>query len=96
MSTYGQVNDYGVIVMKELFTVHQVSKACGISRSTILRLESKGRTFFERAFESRQILFPVKNGNRKTPFAQCAINDFIFRRMVEPYTTSFRSLQFKF
>ncbi len=28
--------------MGDLFTVHQISKACGISRATILRLESKG------------------------------------------------------
>ena len=28
--------------MKDLFTVHQVSRCCGVSRATILRLESKG------------------------------------------------------
>ncbi len=28
--------------MKKLFTVHQLSKVCGVSRATILRLESKG------------------------------------------------------
>lgn len=28
--------------MKDLFTVHQVSQCCGISRATILRLEEKG------------------------------------------------------
>ena len=28
--------------MEKLFTVHQVSKSCGISRATILRLEQKG------------------------------------------------------
>lgn len=31
-----------MILLDTLFTVHQVSKACGISRATILRLESKG------------------------------------------------------
>ena len=28
--------------MKDLFTVQQVSRCCGVSRATILRLESKG------------------------------------------------------
>ncbi len=35
-------NGYEVIPLKDLFTVHQVSQACGISRAAILRLESKG------------------------------------------------------
>lgn len=42
MSTRGQVNASEVIVMKNLFTIRQVSKSCGISRATILRLEDKG------------------------------------------------------
>lgn len=42
MSTPEQVNSYEVIFMNDLFTVHQVSKSCGISRATILRLEEKG------------------------------------------------------
>ena len=28
--------------MRDLFTVSQVSRSCGISRATILRLEDKG------------------------------------------------------
>ena len=42
MSTHEQVNTYEVVEMKDLFTVHQVSRCCGISRATILRLENKG------------------------------------------------------
>ncbi len=42
MSTRGQVNVCEVISLKKLFTVHQLSKVCGVSRATILRLESKG------------------------------------------------------
>ncbi len=42
MSTCGQVNTCEVIPLKGLFTVRQVSQCCGISRATILRLESKG------------------------------------------------------
>ncbi len=42
MFTYEQVNSCEVIVLKDLFTVHQVSRACSVSRATILRLEDKG------------------------------------------------------
>lgn len=42
MSTYGQVNTCEAVEMKDLFTVHQVSRCCGLSRATILRLERKG------------------------------------------------------
>ncbi len=42
MSIHEQVNGYEVISLKKLFAVHQISKVCGVSRSTILRLEDKG------------------------------------------------------
>ncbi len=37
-----QVNSAEVISLKNLFTVSQVSKSCGISRATLLRLEGRG------------------------------------------------------
>ena len=42
MSTHEQVKPWEGIRLRDLFTVSQVSRSCGISRATILRLEDKG------------------------------------------------------
>ena len=42
MSTRGRVNICKETLMKDLFTISEVSRSCGVSRATILRLESRG------------------------------------------------------